>query len=102
MFLSADSVLDDTDAFLYPTEFLNTILPSGLPPHKLKLKIGAPIMLLRNMNGSKGQVNGTRMVVRGFGHVVDAKIDRNQYWREGFYSTYLSYCFRFGLTFSFA
>jgi ATP-dependent DNA helicase PIF1 len=75
VFLSADSVPDETNAFLYPTEFLNTLLPSGLPPHKLVLKIGAPIMLLRNMNGSKGQVNGTRMIVRGFGrHVIDAEI----------------------------
>jgi ATP-dependent DNA helicase PIF1 len=32
-------------------------------------------MLLRNMNGSKEQVNGTRMIVRGFGcHGIDAEI----------------------------
>ena len=35
----------------------------GLPPHSLDLKIGAPIMLLRNINPSAGLANGTRLVV---------------------------------------
>jgi hypothetical protein len=40
-------------------------------------------MLLRNMNGSKGQVNVTRMIVRGFGrHVLDAEIMTETYIGE--------------------
>nr|XP_025877503.1 uncharacterized protein LOC112937012 [Oryza sativa Japonica Group] len=38
---------------LYPTEFLNTISLNGLPDHVLHLKIGVPIMLLRNLDPSR-------------------------------------------------
>ena len=62
--LSADSVEGEgPEAAAYPIEFLNTLNPSGLPPHKLRLRKGMPVMLLRNMNGSKGQANGTRLIV---------------------------------------
>ena len=45
-------------------DLLNKIAPSGMTPHKLTLKEGAPVMLLRNMHGARGQVNGTRMLIR--------------------------------------
>ena len=66
-FVSADSVSDeDNSAINYPEEFLNTLAPSGIPPHELKLKVGCPIMLLRNMSGFKGLANGTRLIVTAF------------------------------------
>jgi hypothetical protein len=34
----------------FPIEFLNSINISGLPPHKLSTKVGAVLMLIRNMN----------------------------------------------------
>ena len=75
VYLSADSVDDESQAALYPMEFLNSLLPSGIPPHRLALKVGAPIMLLRNMNGARGQANGTRLICRGFSQrVIDAEI----------------------------
>lgn len=43
-------------------EFLNTITVSEIPPRKLK--VGAPIMLLRNINSDQGLCNGTRLQVR--------------------------------------
>ncbi|XP_075633805.1 ATP-dependent DNA helicase PIF1-like [Castanea sativa] len=43
---SFDEVEGDTQN-LYQQEFLNSISPGGLPPHILRLKKGAPIMLLR-------------------------------------------------------
>ncbi|CAF2815474.1 unnamed protein product [Rotaria sp. Silwood2] len=55
---------DGDDVTNYPTEFLNSLTPSGMPPHKLKLKIGAIVMLLRNLDVQQGLCNGTRLIVR--------------------------------------
>jgi hypothetical protein len=35
---------------LYLVEFLNTLQFSGIANHKLELKVGVPILLLRNLN----------------------------------------------------
>ncbi|CAF3451155.1 unnamed protein product, partial [Rotaria socialis] len=37
---------DGEDVCNYPTEFLNSLTPSGMPPHKLNLKANAIAMLL--------------------------------------------------------
>ena len=39
---------------------------TGLPKHSLVLKIGVPIMLLRNLSGKDSMCNGTRLIVTGF------------------------------------
>ncbi|KAG5560902.1 hypothetical protein RHGRI_004059 [Rhododendron griersonianum] len=65
IFWSYDEAIDDTHNY-YPEEFLNTLTPNGLPPHKLVLKRNSPIMLIRNIDPSDGLCNGTRMVCRGF------------------------------------
>ena len=46
-----------------PIDFLYTLNEGGMPPHELKLKIGAPVTLLRNMAPSEGHCNGTRYIV---------------------------------------
>lgn len=45
----------------FPPEFLNSKMPSGLPPHSLKLKRGTIVVLLRNLNPKEGLCNGTRL-----------------------------------------
>src|ERR1700737_939313 len=64
VFQSSDSVKNDGlgpgEEFMYPVEYLNSINTSGLPLSKLKLKIGAPVMILRNMDPESGVCNGTR------------------------------------------
>ncbi|KAJ9546827.1 hypothetical protein OSB04_019370 [Centaurea solstitialis] len=66
--LSADKICASTDnleemQIMYSCEFLNTLCFSGIPNHKLELKVGAPIILLRNINLQKGLCNATRLVV---------------------------------------
>jgi ATP-dependent DNA helicase PIF1 len=62
-YLSADSIKDasENDVQNYPIEFLNSLCPSGMAPHKLELKLGSIIMLLRNFK--REICNGTRMIV---------------------------------------
>jgi hypothetical protein len=65
-YFSADSLDDESNADRqnYPIEFLNELTPSGMPNHKLNLKIGCIILLLRNLNTKRGLCNGTRLVVK--------------------------------------
>jgi hypothetical protein len=44
-------------------EFLRAQNPSGLPPARLELKIGAPIICLRNLFSREGLYNDTRMII---------------------------------------
>jgi hypothetical protein len=58
VYLSADSIKEDTSdpetVLMYPTEYLNMITASGLPLHKLTLKVGSPVMVLHNLNPAEG------------------------------------------------
>ncbi|XP_024009975.1 uncharacterized protein LOC112085170 [Eutrema salsugineum] len=59
----------------YPQEFLNSIKISGLPNHRLLLKIGAPIFLLRNIDPKRGLCNGIRLIVTQLAnHVIEARV----------------------------
>lgn len=62
-YYSIDTVVDNSQAVMYPTEFLNKLEIAGLPAHKLTLKIGSPIMCLRNINPPV-LCNGTRLRIR--------------------------------------
>ena len=71
---SYDNLVEGNDAS-YPVELLNSLNPSGMPLHKLTLKVGAPIMLLRNLDIKQGLSNGTRLIVTKIGRrVLEAEI----------------------------
>lgn len=50
---SIDTVMNEHEAIRYLIEFLNSLEPSGMPPHILTLKVGTPIILLRNLDPPK-------------------------------------------------
>ncbi|CAN0918107.1 hypothetical protein LINGRAHAP2_LOCUS30677 [Linum grandiflorum] len=51
----------------YPMEFLNALQIGNFPDHELKLKVGVPVILLRNLDQTTSLCNGTRMVIRTMG-----------------------------------
>ena len=65
MLLGADSVEFDDPGMNehqpYAPEYLNSLVSSALPLAHLKLKVGCPVMLLRNMDPLNGLCNGTRL-----------------------------------------
>jgi hypothetical protein len=79
-YLSADTLSKCADTcndadILYPVEYLNTLNANNFPSHRLKLKVGVPIILLRNLNQSLGLCNGTRLIVTNLSaNVIEAVI----------------------------
>ena len=71
-YYSADTVADfeDGDNDMYPAEYLNSIDISGLPLATLKLKVGVPVMVMRNLAPSDGVCNGTRGIVTQLSNTV--------------------------------
>ena len=59
--LSLDSIADTEsgDTTNFPVEFLNTLTPSGLPPHRLRLRVGAVVIVLRNLDKERGILGRT-------------------------------------------
>ncbi|GJZ29687.1 ATP-dependent DNA helicase PIF1-like protein [Tanacetum coccineum] len=51
------------DKFVFSQEFINGLQFLGVPNHILVSKVGAPIMLLRNIDQTNGLCNGTRLPV---------------------------------------
>ncbi|XP_077224125.1 uncharacterized protein LOC143857543 [Tasmannia lanceolata] len=66
-YLSADSAVnksnDVSTELLTTPEYLNSLNFSGIPKHCLELKVGVPVILLRNLNPAVGLCNGTRLIV---------------------------------------
>lgn len=63
IYKSIDTDADLQEVVCYPIELLNVLNPSGLTPHALRLKIGDPVMMLRNQESPR-LCNESHLVVR--------------------------------------
>ncbi|GFX43916.1 ATP-dependent DNA helicase [Trichonephila clavipes] len=74
---SIDTVMSSDDTTLsaiHTVEFLNSLDLSGVPSHKLELKVGVPVLLMRNLDAPR-LCNGTRLRITELGrHIVKATI----------------------------
>src|SRR5882757_4952720 len=75
-FLSASEQLGDNDPLLnYPVEYLNEINCGTLPLAKLELKIGCPVMVLKNLDAANGVCKGSRgILTRHSNRVLEVKL----------------------------
>ncbi|KAI3745925.1 hypothetical protein L6452_08337 [Arctium lappa] len=80
-YLSSDSLCESEhfheqfDETLYSPDVLNGLKLSGLPNHKIVLKVGVPVMLLMNIDQKSGLCNETRLRVLSLGNrVIEAEI----------------------------
>ena len=67
-FEAVNHVNADDDAAVaepFAVEYVQSISLASIPPSCLKLKIGAPLILLQNLSPREGLCNGTRMCVLG-------------------------------------
>jgi ATP-dependent DNA helicase PIF1 len=72
--LDTDETLG-SDLHELPVEQLQSIDLPSLPPSQLNLKVGAPIILLRNLCPQEGLCNGTRMVITSLRtHCIEARL----------------------------
>ena len=60
---SHDKLITENQAHQFLEEYLNSINVNSAPPHLLELKVGAPVMLIRNLDPTRGHVNGTRYII---------------------------------------
>ncbi|XP_058211687.1 uncharacterized protein LOC131323863 [Rhododendron vialii] len=74
IYTSIDETINPADQGLY-VNFIHSICPPGMPAHQLVLKENCPVMMLRNLDPSKGLCNGTRLICQKLHkHVIMAEI----------------------------
>lgn len=58
--------MDEKYADPVTSDVLNSFNFAGFPPHKLELKVGSTVMILRNLNLADGLCNGTRLLITDY------------------------------------
>ncbi|XP_062234177.1 uncharacterized protein LOC133931338 [Phragmites australis] len=89
---SFDHAEDDPHNY-YPSEFLNSLTPNGLPLHVLKLKVNCPVILLRKIDPANGLCNRTSLMVRGFQrNAIDIEIMLGQHAGKRIFLPHIPLC----------
>src|SRR5688572_4901322 len=87
--LPEDSAVEQPQ--IYSPEFLRSLNIPELPPGELKLKLGVPIILLRNLNPSEDLCNRTRLICRAFQtRVIDAEIITGSHVGKRIFISYIT------------
>jgi len=69
------STLTNIAASSTTLEYVHTMSPGNMPPHKLILRAGSIVMLTRNLSLAEGLCNGTRLqVLRMFDEMLECRI----------------------------
>jgi hypothetical protein len=72
---SSDTYINQDEEARFSLEHINDVVYGGIPPHVLKLKIGCPVTLIRNLNPRQGLCNGTRLICNDVqDHVIRATV----------------------------
>ena len=66
VYYSTDCPIKGPDSIQYPTEVLNSLSFPGIPAHRIILKKGVPVIVMRNINAPM-LVNGTRLQITELG-----------------------------------
>nr|XP_018624252.1 uncharacterized protein LOC108944046 [Nicotiana tomentosiformis] len=79
-YLSSDTICNSDQTYsvlehVHTPEILNTIKCSRVPNHALTLKVGVPVMLLKNIDQSAGLCNATKLIITKLeNQVIEAKV----------------------------
>jgi ATP-dependent exoDNAse (exonuclease V) alpha subunit len=67
---ASDQNSEDNPMINYPVEYLNNINCSDVPLFKLQVKVGCPMIILKNLDPANGMCNGSRGILRRHRHRV--------------------------------
>ena len=79
----SEQIGEDDPMLNYPVEHLNEINASSLPLAKLEVKVGCPVMILKNLDQSRGVCNGSRGILTRYrSRVLEVRLITGQYAGE--------------------
>lgn len=89
VYKSIDTIINTEDSVHFKQEFLNSFNPSGFPSYYLELKVGTPVILMRNLNPFT-LCNDTKLQIKSIGNnIIEIVIITGPFERLLLYSVFL-------------